>query len=57
MTSDDDEATVECRAVGPHHGDVCSGGRVQSPNAQFTGMCEACKGAGRVPARRADDDE
>jgi hypothetical protein len=35
-----------CQAVGPHHGDPCDGGRIQSPNAQFTQDCPACKGTG-----------
>jgi uncharacterized protein (TIGR02996 family) len=37
-----------CRAVGPHHGDPCRGGRIQSPNAQFTQDCRRCKGTGRT---------
>lgn len=41
--------TVACRAVGPHHGDRCSGGRVQAPNAQFTQRCPAGCDEGRVP--------
>lgn len=39
---------VNCTAVGWHHGDPCSGGRVQSPNAQFTRDCPACRGTGYV---------
>lgn len=39
---------VECRAVGPHHGDVCDDGRIQSPNAQFTTQCHYCHGSGDV---------
>jgi len=35
-----------CTAVGPHHGDRCSEGRVQAPNAQFTTQCRRCKGTG-----------
>lgn len=45
-----------CDAIGPHHGDRCSGGRIQSPNAQFTRMCEVCCGTAKklaaIPARR-----
>lgn len=41
---------VICRAVGPHHGDPCSGGRVAAPNAQFTVACAACGGTGEVIA-------
>lgn len=37
---------VKCEAVGPHHGDSCSGGRIQSPNAQFTRNCPTCQGTG-----------
>ena len=39
---------VKCTAVGWHHGDPCDGGRVQSPNAQFTRDCTACRGTGFV---------
>lgn len=39
----------ECEAVGPHHGDRCSGGRVQSPNSQFSRACDACRGTGQLP--------
>lgn len=35
-----------CTAVGPHHRDVCSGGRHEAANAQFTVECEACHGTG-----------
>lgn len=35
-----------CTAVGPHHRDVCSGGRHEAANAQFTVECEACHGSG-----------
>ncbi len=38
-----------CEAVGRHHGDRCSDGRIQSPNAQFTQDCPACSGTGRRP--------
>lgn len=41
--------TRKCRAVGPHHGDRCAGGRIESPNAAFTRDCPACKGTGREP--------
>jgi len=44
----DEWLRVECRAVGPHHGDVCCDGRVQSPNAQFTQNCNVCGGTGDV---------
>lgn len=44
--SDSFPAWVECDAIGPHHGDKCSGGRVQSPNAQFTRECDVCHGTG-----------
>jgi len=37
---------AECTAIGPHHGDRCSGGRIQSPNAQFTRDCPVCRGLG-----------
>jgi hypothetical protein len=40
---------VECAAAGPHHGDKCSGGRVQAPNAQFTRECPVCFGTGGRP--------
>ncbi len=39
---------MKCTAIGPHHGDPCNGGRVQSPNAQFTRDCEVCRGTGEV---------
>jgi hypothetical protein len=39
----------KCKATGPHHGDPCNGGRIQSPNAQFTQDCPACKGIGLPP--------
>lgn len=39
---------TECTAVSPHHGDRCDGGRVESPNAQFTRDCTVCKGHGYV---------
>ncbi len=35
-----------CTAVGQHHGDVCNGGRIESPNAQFRRDCPACHGTG-----------
>jgi hypothetical protein len=35
-----------CNAIGTHHGDPCNGGRIQSPNAQFTQDCPACNGTG-----------
>lgn len=38
----------ECMARGQWHGDLCSGGRIQAPNAQFTQMCPNCSGTGRV---------
>jgi uncharacterized protein (TIGR02996 family) len=38
-----------CTAKGPHHGDTCDNGRVQSPNSQFTRKCAVCKGSGLVP--------
>ncbi len=41
--------TEKCKAIGPHHGDPCNGGRIQSPNAQFTQDCPACKGTGFPP--------
>lgn len=44
------EGVKPCTAIGPHHGDVCSGGRIQSPNAQFTRNCAVCKGTGFVEA-------
>lgn len=39
-----------CRVAGESNvcGDGCCNGRVQSPNAQFTRDCEACRGAGFV---------
>jgi len=40
----------ECQAIGPYHGDKCSGGRIQSPNAQFTQDCRACGGTGKSHA-------
>lgn len=40
-----------CYTLGPHHDDVCNGGRIQSPNAQFTRDHEACRGTGYVPMR------
>ena len=41
--------TVECYATGESHGDRCAGGRIQSPNAQFTRDCSQCNGTGRLP--------
>lgn len=38
-----------CDAIGKHHGDKCSGGRIQSPNAQFTQDCPSCNGTGQQP--------
>jgi hypothetical protein len=38
--------TQTCEAIGPHHGDRCSGGRIQSPNAAFTRDCYECGGTG-----------
>jgi hypothetical protein len=43
-----------CQARGPHHHDPCSGGRVQSPNAQFTQECRACNGEGRTAGMHRD---
>lgn len=40
-------AEAECKAIGPHHGDKCNGGRIQSPNAQFSQNCAECKGTGK----------
>jgi hypothetical protein len=37
-----------CVATGPHHGDRCSWGRVQAPNAQFTVPCPSCGGSGKA---------
>jgi hypothetical protein len=49
------ESVKACESIGPHHGDKCNGGRVQSPNAQFTQDCPACKGSGKhSPARKRD---
>jgi len=42
------EPVVKCRAIGPHHGDECNWGRIQSPNAQFTRECPVCKGTGII---------
>lgn len=39
-----------CTALGPHHADLCSGGRIQSPNAQFTQNCAICRGVGWIKA-------
>lgn len=44
-----------CDAVGPHHGDRCSNGRIQSPNAQFTRECEVCKGSGLRQKKASDN--
>ena len=35
-----------CDGIGPYHGDRCSDGRIQSPNAQFTRACLKCEGTG-----------
>jgi hypothetical protein len=40
-----------CTAIGEHHGDRCSDGRIQSPNAQFTRSCPACKRTGWTKLR------
>jgi len=41
--------TEVCKAKGSHHDDECSGGRIQSPDAQFTRQCPTCHGTGRTP--------
>jgi hypothetical protein len=43
-----------CDAIGPHHGDRCNGGKVQSPNAQFTRDCQVCGGTGLVTTIAAE---
>lgn len=45
MTTPANPADV-CDAIGPHHGDRCLGGHIQSPNAQFTQDCAVCGGTG-----------
>lgn len=51
---DELDGSVPCGAVGRHHGDRCDGGRIQSPNAQFTQDCPTCRGTGSVPNGYAD---
>ncbi len=51
-------AVEPCDHIGEHHGDRCNGGRIQSPNAQFTRQCPKCKGTGKsiaAPAVRYED--
>ena len=40
-----------CWTLGPDHDDICRGGRIQSPNAQFTRQHEDCNGTGWRPLR------
>lgn len=40
-----------CYYVSPSHGDICDSGRVQSPNPQFTRICDKCHGTGWIALR------